>query len=94
MTDTSLGCIDIGRLVYNFGALLNTTGVGSELYDFSGGCSFDWGVNVGIKAGGIGGGGTLLTIVATTLFCGFVGGCCCNFCCTWLYVFEPMIGRS
>lgn len=28
---TSLGCIDIGRLLYNFGALLSTTGVGSEL---------------------------------------------------------------
>lgn len=33
-------CIVFGfierRFVYNFGALLNTTGVGSEQYDFSG----------------------------------------------------------
>lgn len=35
-TGDSVGLIDI-RLVYNFGALLKTTGVGSELYDFSGG---------------------------------------------------------
>lgn len=86
------GWIDIGRFVYNFGALLKTTGVGSELYDFSGGVSFEWGINVGINAGGIGGGGTLLTNGGAEIC--LAVGCCWSFCWTWLYVFEPIIGRS
>lgn len=46
--------------MYSFGALLKTTGVGSEEYDFSG-ISFVDGTKVGINAGGgIGGGGTLM----------------------------------
>lgn len=74
------GLID-KRFVYNFGALLKTTGVGSELYDFSGGAEWSCGINVGTNAGGgMAGGGTWFMIGA-----GFGGnGCCCNFCCTWL----------
>lgn len=70
----SVGFIE-SRFVYNFGAEDKTTGVGSELYDFSGGAECSWDMNVGTNAGTIGGGGTLFNIGA-----GFVGGCCCNFC--------------
>lgn len=53
----------VGRFVYNFGALLKTTGVGSVEYDFSGkiccpGIANDDDVNDCIKLGIIGGGGT------------------------------------
>lgn len=50
------------RFVYNFGALLKTTGVGSELYDFSGGIEWPCGTNDDTKDGTIGGGGTLFII--------------------------------
>lgn len=74
-TGASDGLMDI-RFVYNFGALLRTTGVGSELYDFSGGAEWPCGMNVGINDGAIGGGGTWFMTGGTTLD----GGCCCNFC--------------
>lgn len=70
----SVGLME-SRFVYNFGALVSTTGVGSELYDFSGGAECSWDMNVGTNDGIIGGGGTLFNIGTC-----FVGGCCCNFC--------------
>lgn len=66
------------RFVYNLGALLKTTGVGSELYDFSG-------MKLDTKDGtdgAIGGGGILFNIGAGAGAAFFGGGCCCNFCCT------------
>lgn len=64
------------RLVYSFGALLNTIGVGSELYDFSG-CASNVGINNG---GGMFGGGTFN--MGGWLIVGglMIVGCCCIFC--------------
>lgn len=80
------------RLAYNFGALLRTTGVGSELYDFSGisfccCCIPCCGINVDMNAG------CEAAVAAAVMSAADSGdgaiadigieddGCCCSFCC-------------
>lgn len=70
----------VGRAVYSFGALLTMTGVGSLEYDFGGISGCGGALYEGIY-GGIGGGGIR-------------GGTWANFCCTWLYVCEPITVRT